>query len=182
MLYGAPFKTFARLPIRILATMVLDSEACDGYPGPEALASDPVEFVQILYTAAHRCLADSVTELQAGELSARGRAIARAESIVRELSQSLDRERGDLARNLEELYEYLLDRLAAAHLGQCREPLVELKNLLNVLTEEWASQEPLPEPPDPDFPAYPQEDPGQEFIDYDPEPSIEYAGWTKTPD
>ena len=179
MLYGVQFKTSARLPISNLAAMLMEPDDCDGNPE----SPDPVDFVQALYAAAHRCLTEAVAELQSGEISARARAIARTEEIVRELSRSLDRQQhGDLARNLEELYEYMLDRLADAHIGQYREPLLEVKNLLNALTEEWEIPESLPEAAEPDLPPYLQEEPDQEFIDYDPEPSIEYAGWPKTPD
>lgn len=161
--------------------MVMDPDACaDGYPDSEALASDPVGFVQDLYAAAHHCLTEVVAELQSGELSARSRAIEKTESIVRRLMESLDHElHAHLARDMEGLYEYMLDRFAEAHLGPSREPLMEVKKLLSALTEHCSFPEPLAEPIEPDLPAYLQEESSQDFIDYDPEPSIEYVEWPK---
>ncbi len=57
------------------------------------------------------------------------------------LASALDREAGELASNLEQLYAYIHDRLVKANLDKDKLPLKEALRLLEVLLEGWERAE-----------------------------------------
>ncbi len=68
----------------------------------------------------------------------RGQALGRALDIVSELRNSLDFEAGgEIARNLDLLYEFVADRLIAASLSSQDAPLDESLKVLETLREGW---------------------------------------------
>ncbi|MCB1018433.1 MAG: flagellar protein FliS [Acidobacteria bacterium] len=104
----------------------------------QVLEGDPVELVCLLYGKAVEklALARGLTSLD--EVQERNRAIARAAEIIIELQSSLDLERGgEIAANLERLYEYIQQRLAAGLAERSDEALAEAGGLLETLAEGW---------------------------------------------
>jgi flagellar protein FliS len=71
-------------------------------------------------------------------------------AIVTELSQSLNMQAGgELSRNLEELYGYILKLLIQANTEQREAPLGEAERLLTTLSEAWSACRPAePKPSD----------------------------------
>lgn len=64
--------------------------------------------------------------------------ILRAQSIVTELSSSLDFERGgDIATTLRRLYDYMDRRLTESNLRKSREGILEVVKHLTVLRDAW---------------------------------------------
>ncbi|MBZ2184646.1 MAG: flagellar export chaperone FliS [Bryobacter sp.] len=110
--------------------------------------ASPLELTCILYEGAIQAVEQSLVFLKRGEILARGRAIARAQGILVELNQSLDREKGaELASRLGLLYDYMLAKLGEAHLQQSPEPLEEVLRLLKDILSAWqhiALQDPSP--------------------------------------
>jgi flagellar secretion chaperone FliS len=101
------------------------------------------------YRQRNRAALDSVydarTELAAGNIQGRSKAVSKAVSILRELSFSLNPEAGPtLARNLVELYDYMQRRLLDANLDQSDEALAEVAGLLTTMTEAWEKINPAP--------------------------------------
>lgn len=120
------------------------------YLESEVLSADPVKLVELLYRGACDAVELARRHLRAGDIMARGRAITKASNILAELLQTLDVERGgELARNLREVYDYLLRRLSQAHLEQNEEALTECARLLATLLEGWQSCQVRYGPPEP---------------------------------
>jgi flagellar protein FliS len=68
----------------------------------------------------------------------RSGAVSAAAAIVLALQDSLDLEAGgDLARNLRDLYDYMLRRLAEAQDSGARAPIAEVRGLLATIREGW---------------------------------------------
>ncbi len=66
-------------------------------------------------------------------------AISRVVAIVGELRACLDHEPGgEIAANLESLYDFVLDRMVTANLEQTREPIEESIAVLGPIEEAWA--------------------------------------------
>ena len=81
--------------------------------------------------------------------------IARASEILIELQGSLDAEAGgEIAADLERLYEYIQQLLAQGLASRADEPLAEASTLLETLAEGWreAADSLKPAPSDDDAP------------------------------
>lgn len=100
--------------------------------------ASPLELTCILYEGAIQALEQAHLFLKRRDILARGRAVARAQGILVELSESLDRKKGgDFAARLGLLYDYMLAKLTEAHAQQVGEPLLEVKQLLTDLYSAW---------------------------------------------
>jgi len=98
----------------------------------------PLELTCILYEGAIQAVEQALVFLKRGDILARGRSVARAQGILLELAESLDRKKGgDFAARLGLLYDYMLSKLAEAHSQQVPEPLVEVRKLLTDIYAAW---------------------------------------------
>lgn len=98
----------------------------------------PLELTCILYEGAIQAVDQAVAFLKRGDILARGRAVGRAQGILLELAESLDRKKGgDFAARLGLLYDYMLSKLTEAHTQQSSEPLKEVRQLLVELYSAW---------------------------------------------
>lgn len=114
----------------------LDNE--QNYQQQRVEQASPLELTCILYEGAIQAVEQAHLFLKRGDILARGRAIARAQGILVELTESLDRKKGgDFAARLGLLYDYMLAKLTEAHSNQVPEPLLEVRQLLNDLYSAW---------------------------------------------
>jgi flagellar protein FliS len=66
-------------------------------------------------------------------------ALLRAQAILSELRANLDMEAGgDIAANLDRLYDYHLRRLIECNLRKDEAPLIEVEGLVRTLRDAWA--------------------------------------------
>ncbi len=105
-----------------------------------AVAS-PHALVAMLFDGFMEATARARGALREGRPDAKGQAIGRAVRIVEEgLRGGLDMKAGgSLARDLDELYAYLLLRLTQANVRNDEAALDECQRLLRPLQEAWAS-------------------------------------------
>lgn len=122
-------------------------KAYDSYLESRVLSADPVELVEILYSAALEAIGKARRHLAEGDIAARSRQVTRALEIVGELNVSLDLERGgEVAANLASLYDYIQRTLLRANLEQSDAPLAESARLLSTLLEGWqGARQPKPQ-------------------------------------
>jgi flagellar protein FliS len=110
----------------------------DRYFESEVLSADPVKLVTILYRAAREAVAAASTALAAGDIPARSKHILKAWDVVQELRGALNHEvGGDISRQLEDLYNYVGQRLLDANAGQSQKALDEAAAVLAILAEAW---------------------------------------------
>ena len=108
------------------------------YDEHEVLDRDPIELVCLLYGKAIEKLSLARTLTANDQIRERNTAIARASEILIELQASLDLEKGgEIAANLERLYEYIQQRLAAGLAERSDAPLAESIQLLDTLASGW---------------------------------------------
>ncbi len=112
--------------------------------------ASPHRLIQVLMTSALARIATARGQMERGEVAAKGRNIGLAISIIDALRASLDPEAGgEIALNLERLYEYMTARLLEANLRNDRDALGEVHRLLGEIKEAWdAIPERLEERPD----------------------------------
>ena len=102
-------------------------------------AASPHKLIVMLYDGAIVALINATNHMKAGNIEAKGKAISHAIQIIDNgLRASLDKEvGGDIARNLDALYEYMSARLLTANLQNQIEILDEVRGLLTDLRDTW---------------------------------------------
>jgi len=107
-------------------------------------SADPHRLVMMLYDGVLRCIAEARGHMQRGEVSAKGRMLSRAIQILEEgLILSLDEATGgDLARQLQGLYAYMVKRIVLANARNDAALLDEVVRLLGELRQAWEAIRP----------------------------------------
>jgi flagellar protein FliS len=105
----------------------------------QASVANNVALIQMLFDG----LVDSVSQAQGhlthGKIQEKGKAIARASRIVVGLQGALDFNRGgELAQNLNDLYNYVTRRLIFANAHNDMEALKEVQHLMSEIRSAWA--------------------------------------------
>ena len=101
-------------------------------------AADPHRLVEMLYDGAIMQVAKARFALAKQEIAAKGEATTRAIRIIDEgLKASLDVRGGDVARNLDALYDYMSRTLVCANLKNSDAQYGEVEKLLGGLLGAW---------------------------------------------
>lgn len=102
--------------------------------------ASPHRLIQMLLEGALARIAAAIGHLDRGDVAEKGRSIGLAISIIGGLQSSLDTGRGgDVAGNLDRLYEYMARRLLEANAKSDRGALEEVHRLLSEVKGAWDS-------------------------------------------
>jgi len=103
------------------------------------IAASPHKLVLMLFEGARIALASALAHTRSGQIAARGEAISKAIAIINSgLQASLDiKAGGELAQQLNALYEYMGRRLLQANVHDKPEYIEEVSDLLGELHEAW---------------------------------------------
>ncbi|HMV71676.1 MAG TPA: flagellar export chaperone FliS [Pseudomonadales bacterium] len=100
--------------------------------------ADPHRLIQLLLDGAIDRIAQARGALASGDRAATGEALGKALGIIGGLQGCLDRDRGgEVAANLDRLYDYMTRRLADVHRGEGAAPLDEVSGLLITIRSGW---------------------------------------------
>ncbi len=100
--------------------------------------ASPHRLIQMLMEGALDKISTAKGCMERGEVAAKGKQISWAISIIGGLRSSLDKDvGGDLAQNLEDLYDYMEHRLVEANLNNQPELLDEVAALLRQIKSGW---------------------------------------------
>jgi len=98
----------------------------------------PLHLVVMLYDAAIRSLEDARGCMERKDISGRGKAINKCNSIISELQSSLNiKEGGQIASSLNRLYDYITMTLLRAGVEQNPDLITEVSGLLENLRSAW---------------------------------------------
>ncbi len=108
--------------------------------------ASPHRLIQMLFEGALERIAQAKGAMQQNQIARKGELIGKAINIVGGLQGSLnDREGGDLAANLDSLYDYVIRRLMQAnrdnqssYLDECSQLLGEIKSAWDAIAEQVA--------------------------------------------
>lgn len=100
----------------------------------------PHQLIQMLYQGALDNLQQSIGHMERKDYEAKGNTIGRAISILGGLQGFLDHEKGgDIARNLDSLYDYMMIRLYEATRENSQQKVQEVIGLLKQIKSGWDS-------------------------------------------
>jgi len=100
--------------------------------------ASPHRLIQLLFSSALDRIAVAQGALERGDIALKGEQIGKAMGIVSGLRSSLDMDApGDLAANLDQLYEYIGLRLLKASSANDVAALTEASDLLKTLKSGW---------------------------------------------
>jgi flagellar protein FliS len=111
-------------------------------------AADPHRLVLMLFDGALQCLSEAQGHLRRRDAQSKGLALSRAIQIVEEgLAASVDESAGgELARQLKDLYGYIVRRIVRANRANDAAVLAEAARLLAELRGAWQDIAPRPAP------------------------------------
>jgi flagellar protein FliS len=100
--------------------------------------ASPHRLIQMLMEGALARIAAAAGQIERGETAEKGRSIGLAISIIGGLQGSLDAKAGgEIAANLDRLYDYMTHRLVEANLSNDRQALEEVQRLLSGIKAAW---------------------------------------------
>ena len=107
------------------------------YRTAQVTTSSPAAQVVLLYEGAIRFSALSVQRLRAQDIEGAHTASVRAQAIVSALRESLDMSTGEIAIQLDAIYDFMHRRLVAGNVSKTPGPTLEAIDLLRGLLEAW---------------------------------------------
>ncbi len=100
--------------------------------------ANPYQVIQLMLDALLSRIAEATGHIERGETAAKGEKIGKALGIIEGLLLGLDKERGgDIALNLERLYDYASRTLLKANLENRVDLLKEVSSLLREIKLGW---------------------------------------------
>ncbi|MCL5043213.1 MAG: flagellar export chaperone FliS [Gammaproteobacteria bacterium] len=100
--------------------------------------ADPHRLIQMLMEGGLQRIAQAKGAMQYGNTPLKGELIGKAVAIIGGLQDALDiKQGGEVAANLNELYQFMQQRLAQANLNNDPALLDEVANLLREIKEGW---------------------------------------------
>lgn len=101
--------------------------------------ADPHQLVNLLFEGLIQSLNAARGAMERGEIEAKGQSIGKAVRIIEEgLKAGLNlAQGGEMAKNLNGLYGYAVQRLTLANLRNDAAPIQEVLNLIEPLADSW---------------------------------------------
>jgi flagellar secretion chaperone FliS len=124
--------------------MALANPGARAYQTQSILTASPGQLVLLMYDGALRFMAQAragfaMPEEHPRRIETIHTALLRAQAILSELRANLDMEAGgDVAANLDRLYDYHIRRLFECNLRKDEAPLIEVEGLVRTLRDAWA--------------------------------------------
>jgi len=102
------------------------------------VAASPHQLITMLYEGAELAVRMAIKHIQEGNLLKKSAAISQASAIILEgLRAALDPQGGEIAQQLDALYDYMIKRLMLGHIKNETAPLEEVLGLLQELRGAW---------------------------------------------
>ncbi len=104
----------------------------------EVEGADSHRLVQLLLAGALTRIAEAKGQYQRGDHSGFGESLGKTIGIITGLQSALDLEKGgEIAENLDGLYDYMIRTLLKVHSEKSTQPLTEVASLLTEIKSAW---------------------------------------------
>lgn len=104
---------------------------------PELKVSDRVQIVTMLYDGSMNFIGKAKEKIETGDSIGRTHFIKKTSAIVKELSNSLNMDGGEVAVNLRNLYDFVLESLVKAEINNSVNALNDAENVMEILRSSW---------------------------------------------
>ena len=112
----------------------------NSYKQTEVQSRTPLELVTMLYDGALRNMTQAREAIEQHDIATRREALNKALAIVAELQSTLNMELGgEVAAELDRLYEYSSLRLLDAAMKNDPQPIDEVRRIFEILRDGWAT-------------------------------------------
>lgn len=112
--------------------------ATEKYQTQQIMTASPARLVAMLFEKAISCLNEAIRAIEAGDIQARWKSNSRAMEIINHLLTTLDMEKGgDIAKNLDQIYRFMLARLPQVDINNNPAPARDVIGLLEPLRRSW---------------------------------------------
>ncbi len=111
--------------------------AYQSYQRTSIETAPPEKLILMLYDGLIRFLNQAKLKVQEKNIEESHKLIVRSQDIVSELTKSLNRDTGDIARNLNSLYNYMYRQLIFANLSKDESRIQEVIDLVIPLRDAW---------------------------------------------
>lgn len=111
--------------------------AAQQYRTAQVATAEPGRLVLMMYDGALRFASQARQAIEDNNIEAANTYLGRVQDIVSELSAALDGNAGEIAANLEQMYEFVNRRLVEANIQKDTDPLDEAVGLLEELRDTW---------------------------------------------
>ena len=100
--------------------------------------ASPHKLILMLYNGALKYINQAESALSEGNHSSAHQYILKVQDIVYELIACLnEREGGEIAKNLKNLYLYVIDQLVQANIQKSIQPLAEARTVIQSIKDAW---------------------------------------------
>lgn len=100
--------------------------------------ASPTQILIMLYEGAIQNVKKAIIAIEQKNIPEKGKYIGKAHDIINELTASLNHEvGGDVSKDLERLYNYMVSQLLKANVESVKEPLISVQQNLETLLEGW---------------------------------------------
>jgi len=108
------------------------------YRHMQITSASPTQILILLYEGAITNVKKASLAIDSKNIADKGKFIGKAHDIINELSISLNHEvGGDIAKELERLYNFMVTQLLKANMENSKEPLQSVLKSLETLLEGW---------------------------------------------
>lgn len=110
----------------------------DNYQSTQVGTASPERLLLMLYDGAIRFSRLALEKMQCGDIAGKGMYIGKALAIVSEFQCTLNHDvGGEIARNLERLYVYIIGEFTKANINNDIKPLENAISILTTLRDTW---------------------------------------------
>jgi len=103
----------------------------------EMKVSDRVQIVTMLYDGSINFILKAKEKMEVGDTVGKTHFIKKTSAIVKELANSLNMEGGEIAVNLRNLYDFVLESLIKAEINNNMDALNDAEKVMEILRGSW---------------------------------------------
>lgn len=108
------------------------------YQNTQVGTASPEKILIMLYDGAINFTRIALEKMNKGDVAGKGRFVGKAQAIVSELMNTLNHEvGGEVARNLEQLYIFIIDEYLKANINNSPQSLENALRILGMLRDTW---------------------------------------------
>jgi flagellar protein FliS len=108
------------------------------YKNMQITTASPAQILVMLYEGAIQNVKKAILAIEQKNPADKGKYIGKAHDIINELAVSLNHEvAGQIAKDLERLYNFMVAELLRANVNSDKEPLIAVQKNLETLLDGW---------------------------------------------